>query len=321
MKRMYHYMRLARVFDQKLFKLQRSGKIGTYAQVKGEEATEIGSAFALKKSDWFVPSFRETGVYLARGADRAKLVQAWNGDVRALRDDDHDRNLPPSVPIASQIPHAAGIAWANKIKGNDEATIVYFGDGATSEGDFHEALNFAGTQDLPVVFWCQNNQWAISTPVEKQTASQTLAQKGHAYGVDCVQVDGNDVLGTYKVAQDALEKARNGGGPTLVECITYRLGDHTTSDDSSRYRTEDEVDEWRRRDPIHRLKEYFQHKDIWDDDYEEWVEDEVTEEVEKAVDKGLGKDTPGPGNLFDHIFEEQLPEFHEQLDMIKEEEA
>lgn len=312
-------MRLAREFDKKLFNLQRSGKIGTYAQVEGEEASEIGSAFALQDDDWFVPSFRETGVYLVRGANRSKLVQAWNGDVRALKDDDSHNNLPPSIPIASQLPHAAGIAWASKLKDENAATIVYFGDGATSEGDFHEALNFAGTQNLPVVFWCQNNQWAISTPREKQTKSETLAQKGHAYGVDCVQVDGNDVLGTYKVAKEALEKARVGGGPTLVESVTYRLGDHTTSDDSGRYRDEDEVDEWRQRDPIHRLKEYFEHRDMWDEDYASWVDDEVSKEVQDAVDKGLSRDPPGPGNLFDHIFDEYMPEYQEQLEQIREE--
>ena len=163
LKEIYHYMKLTRALDEKLFKLQRSGKVGTYAQVKGEEASEIGSAFALQETDWFVPSFREIGVYLTRGADRVKLVQAWNGDARAFRDDEHQKNLPPSIPIASQLPHAAGIAWGSKLQNNEEATIVYFGDGATSEGDFHEALNFAGTQDLPIVFWCQNNQWTIST--------------------------------------------------------------------------------------------------------------------------------------------------------------
>lgn len=319
LKELYHYMHLAREFDRKLFKLQRSGKIGTYAQVKGEEASEIGSAFALRDHDWFVPSFREASVYLVRGADRPSLVRAWNGDVRAYRDDQHPRNLPPSIPIASQLVHAMGIAWANKIKQNNEATIVYFGDGATSEGDFHEAMNFAGVHDLPIVFFCQNNQYAISTPREKQTRSETIAQKATAYGFEGVQVDGNDVIATYQVTKEKLDKARHGHGPTLIESLTYRVKDHTTSDDSGRYRDEGEVEEWKKKGPLLRLQKYFENNGLWTNEYKEWVQNEVKTEVSEAVKEALKIEEPGPENLFEHIFSEELPEYKEALQMIKEE--
>ncbi len=319
MKVMYHYMVLARRFDEKLFKLQRQGKIGTYAQLKGQEAAQIGSAMALNKEDWFVPSFREMGVYLVRGADRAKIVQAWMGDTRAFEGDAQSRNLPVSIPIASQIPHAVGIAWASKLKKENSATIVYFGDGATSEGDFHEGMNFAGVLNLPVVFFCQNNQWAISTPRRKQTASQTIAQKAIAYGFRGVQVDGNDVLAVYKAAKEALERARKGEGPTLIEAVTYRLGDHTTSDDASKYRSKEEVEEWEKKDPIERLKKHFQKIGTWSDDYEKWVEEEVEKEIADAVEKAFAIPPPQPENLFKNVFAEPPPDFQKELESLKNE--
>lgn len=301
-KEMYHLMKLTRTIDVKLFKLQRSGKIGTYAEVKGEEASEIGSAFALEDDDWVVPSFRELGVMIARNADHVKLVQAWRGDNRAFHDPAHHHNLPTAIPIASQLLHAAGIAWASKLRKEKAVTIVYFGDGATSEGDFHEALNFASDLNLPVIFLCQNNQWAISTPRAKQTHAQTIAQKSIAYGMPGVQVDGNDVLAVYKVTKEAVDRARNGEGPTLIETMTYRMGDHTTSDDSLKYRTQEEVDEWSHKDPLVRLENYFKKIGTWTDEYGKYVEDTVTKEVEEAVEKGLAIPPPPPEEMFTHIY-------------------
>ena len=306
-KEMYHLMRLVRTMDEKLFTLQRSGKIGTYAQVKGQEASEIGSGFALEENDWFVPSFRELGVAIARGADRAKLVQAWKGDLRAFEGIEQTKSLPVAIPIASQCLHAAGIAWASQIKGEKSATIVYFGDGATSEGDFHEAMNFASVFNLPVVFFCQNNQWAISTPRDHQTHSQSIAQKAIAYGMPGYQIDGNDVLGVYRVTKDALDRARNGEGPTLIESITFRQGDHTTSDDSHKYRTEEVENTWKQKDPLVRLEKYFQQIGTWSEDYNNFVSATVEKEVAEAVDAGLSVSPPPAEDLFRHIFAE-LPE-------------
>ena len=313
-KELYHLMVLVRTMDEKLFKLQRSGKIGTYAQVRGEEASEVASAFALEPNDWFVPSFRETGVYVTRGVDRSKIVQAWRGDARAFKG--KSRNLPVAIPVGSQTLHAAGIAWASKLRKESDATIVYFGDGATSEGDFHEALNFAGVFNVPCVFFCQNNQWAISTPEKAQTAAGTIAQKAIAHGIFGVQVDGNDALAVYKVTKEALDRARNGEGPTLIESITYRLGDHTTSDDASKYRTIEELNLWAARDPIERLKKYFQKIGTWSDDYGKWVVSECEKEVEDAVTKAFAIEKPGPEELFDDVYAVMPKDLKEQKEEL-----
>lgn len=319
-KEMYHLMVLARTFDEKLFTLQRSGRIGTYAQVKGQEAAQVGSAMALDKDDWMMPSFREMTVSLVRGADRAKLVQAWNGDVRAFEGDpETTRDMPVEIPIASQTTIAAGMAWAEKIKGSHRATIVYFGDGSTSEGDFHEALNFAGVFQAPIVFFCQNNQWAISTPRAKQTHAGTIAQKAIAYGIEGVQIDGNDAVGVYRRVKMALDKARRGEGPTLIEAVTYRRGDHTTSDDASKYRSDEQSHSWDDKDPILRLQRYFQKIGTWTEEYGTWVKDECTKEVDEAVEKGLAFGPPPPEDLFAHVFAEMPSSYHEQLEALKQE--
>ena len=306
-KELYHLMKLLRVFDEKLFHLQRSGKIGTYAQTRGQEASEIGSGYVLKEQDWFVPSFRELGVYLCRGVDRGALVQAWNGDTRAFANPEHTHNLPVSIPIASQLLHGTGLAWASKIKKVDEVTIIYFGEGATSEGDFHEALNFASVFNLPVVFFCQRNGWSISTPTSKEMKSETIAQKAVGYDIKGVQVDGNDVLGVYKVTSEAFERARNGEGPTLIESITYRMGDHTTSDDSSKYRNETDMKEWEGKDPLVRLEKYFQNIGTWNEEYGNWVHETVTKEVDEAVEKGFAVEPPRPEQMFEDVYVE-MPE-------------
>lgn len=306
-KEMYHLMALARAFDEKLFKLQRSGKIGTYAEIHGEEASEVGSSFALQKDDWMIPSFREMAAFLTRGADRTKIVQSWRGDVRAFDTGPDTKSLPIAIPIASQLLHATGIAWASKIRKEKNCALVYFGDGATSEGDFHEALNFAGVLKAPVIFFCQNNQWAISTPRTKQTASETIAQKAIAYGIKSIQIDGNDVISSYKATLEALERARNGEGPTLIESITYRVGDHTTSDDSSKYRKGDEIEEWKKKDPLLRIEKYFKKIGTWTDDYGKWVKDEVEREVNEAVEAALKIEPPSPEDVFVHIFDKLPP--------------
>ncbi len=318
-KEIYHLMMLVRAFDEKLFKLQRSGKIGTYAEVRGEEASEVGSAYALDKSDWMVPSFRETGAYVTRGVDRASIVQSWKGDVRAFGNDPASRDLPVAIPVASQTLHAVGLAWASKLRKETSAALVYFGDGASSEGDFLEAMNFAGVFKIPIIFFCQNNQWAISTSRKVQTAADTIAQKAIGAGIKGVQVDGNDVLAVYKVTKEALERARRGEGPTLIESITYRLGDHTTSDDASKYRTEEELKFWQERDPLARLRRYFEKIGTWTDEYGEWVKQEVTKEVDDAVDRAGKISPPGPDELFDHVYASLPQELKDQKKMLEEE--
>lgn len=326
LKQMYHYMFLAREFDDKLFKLQRAGKIGTFGQVKGQEAAQIGSAFALEKDDWMVPSFREESVNMVRGADRAKLVQGWRGDTRAFESDPKTaRDLPVAIPIGSQALHAVGIAWASKLKSEKNATICYFGDGATSEGDVLEAFNFAGVFQAPIVFFVQNNQWAISTPRTKQTHAESIAQKAIAFGFQGIQVDGNDIMGVYKVTKEALEKARNGGGPTLIEAITFRIGDHTTSDDATKYRPPEVVEQWKKKCPILRLQKYFEKHNMFTEDYKSWVINEVENEVKEAVDKGLAIEPPGPEELYKHVYSELpqilLKEKKELLQELKEKEV
>ena len=314
-KEMYHLMVLLRTMDEKLFNLQRTGKIGTYAQAKGQEASQIGSGMALKEEDWIIPSFREMGVFIARGADRKKLVQSWNGDTRAYADMTKAHALPTAIPIASQCLHATGIAWASKLKKEKSASIVYFGDGATSEGDFHEALNFAAQFQLPVVFFCQNNGWAISTPTSGEMNSETVAQKAFAYDMNAIKVDGNDVLAVYKATSEALTRAREGQGPTLIEAETFRMGDHTTSDDSSKYRSDELKAQWAKKDPIERLQNYFKAIGTWSEDYKTWVEETVAKEVEEAVEGGLSVEAPTYKQMFEDVFEGEMPW------MLKEQQA
>jgi pyruvate dehydrogenase E1 component alpha subunit len=299
---MYETMVLARTFDQRALDLQREGRIGTYAPIRGQEASQIGSALALDKTDWVFPSFRENGVYLAVGHPLHMILQYWAGDERGL-DIARDMNIfPVSIPVASHIPHAAGAAMAAKYRGDRIAAVAYFGDGATSEGDFHEGLNFAGVFRLPVIFICQNNQWAISVPREKQTAAATIAQKAYAYGFEGVQVDGNDFFAVYKATKDALLKAKQGDGPTLIECFTYRMADHTTADDASRYRTKEEVAAWEKRDPILRLKLFMEKKSLWTDRYQKEVEMKAKAAVDEAERKAEAVPPSDPRDMFKHTY-------------------
>ena len=316
-KRIYEAMILSRVFDDKAVKLQRQGRLGTFAQSKGQEASQIGSAFALRKEDWIFPSFRESGIYLLRGMPIDLLFRYWAGDERGMK-------LPNinmftiSIPVGTHLSHAAGFAWGAKIKKQDIVVVTYFGDGATSEGDFHEALNFAGVFNLPIVFICQNNQYAISVPVEKQTKSSTIAQKAIAYGFDGIKVDGNDVFAVYKATKEALDKARK-GKPSLIECFTYRLGDHTTSDDAKKYRSDKELKLWEAKDPIKRLEIYMKNKKIWNKDYANNVLADAEETVNDAVKKAESFPKANVEDMFNYTYKELSPNLKEQLDSLKNE--
>jgi len=261
--RMYELMLLSRSFDERAVALQREGRLGTYPPIHGQEAAQVGSAFALAGGDWVFPSFREMGAHLTLGYPIPQLLQYWTGDERAQKVPPHLNIFPFCVAVGSQIPHAVGAALAARYRRDQVAVVTYFGDGATSKGDFHEAMNMAGVYTLPMLFICQNNQWAISVPLKGQTASATLAQKAIAYGFQGVQVDGNDVFAVYSATRQALDKARSGAGPTFIECLTYRIADHTTADDAGRYRSEQEVELWRDRDPILRLERFLAARAGW----------------------------------------------------------
>ena len=275
---MLKLMLLTRNSDNKVVSLQRQGRCATYALSLGEEAVNIGTVMAMRKKDLFVPAFRQHGVYFARGLPLHLFYMYWMGFEEGNIIPPEVGGFPMSVPVGTQMPHAAGMAFAQKYKKTGNVVIAYVGDGGTSEGDFYEAINFAGVWKAPLVVIIQNNQWAISMPRSKQTAAQTLAQKAFAAGIPGIQVDGNDAVAVYKVTADAIKNAPD--GPTVIECITYREGMHTTSDDPTKYRDDAEVNAWLKKDPILRLKLYLVKKNLWNDD----IEAKVTAEQTKLID-------------------------------------
>ncbi|MBJ6802124.1 pyruvate dehydrogenase (acetyl-transferring) E1 component subunit alpha [Geomonas propionica] len=299
--RLYELMLLARIFDERAVALQREGRIGTYPPIRGQEAAQVGSAFALTQKDWLFPSFREMGAHLTLGYPIPQLLQYWGGDERAQKVPPELNIFPFCVAVGSQIPHAAGAALAARYRRDPVAVVTYFGDGATSKGDFHEAMNLAGVFNLPLVFICQNNQWAISIPLKGQTASATLAQKAVAYGFEGVQVDGNDVFAVYRATRQAVEKARNGAGPTFIECLTYRMADHTTADDAGRYRSSEEVSFWAARDPILRLERFLEGRGLWSPEKREEVAAQATAIVDAGVAAMEASAPPAAGELFDEV--------------------
>lgn len=309
---LYWTMKRSRRLDERAIALQRRGELGTYAPAIGQEAAQVGSADALEETDWMVTSFRETPAYLTRGTPPRALLQYAMGMEEGAAAPREERNFPPSVPVGSQALHAAGLGWGQEITGEDAATIGYFGDGATSEGDVYEALNLAGVFDAHSVFFCQNNQYAISVPREKQTRAETLAQKAIAAGIDGIQVDGNDVLGTYAAVKEALQSARN-GDPVFVEALTYRRSIHTTSDDPSLYRKQEEEDEWEERDPIVRFESYLRERGILDDDrveeIRESIEENLREEIAAANEAREGVEA---AEMFDNVYESRTRELDRQ---------
>ncbi len=301
LKRMYRGMLLARRLDERMVRLQRQGRIGTFAPLKGQEAAQIGSVAALTPRDWMVPSFRETAAMLWRGWPIEKMLLFFAGYLEGGQPAPDQRDLPITIPVATQLPHAVGLAYAAQYKDDDAVTLAYFGDGATSEGDFHEAANFAGVWHVPVVFLCQNNQWAISVPIKKQTHSRTIAQKALAYGFAGIQVDGNDLLAVYAATREAVARARAGEGPTLIECVTYRLGVHTTADGPTKYRSDDEVKEWEKKDPLTRLVPHLERNGV----QIAGLEEEIDAEIQAAVERFEAAPPPDPVTIFDHVYAER----------------
>ena len=319
--KLYRTMFLARNFDERLLSLQRQGRIGTFPPISGQEAAHLGAAAALRPTDWMVPAFRETAAELWRGRPLENVIIYNNGfnEGGAIPADAHD--FPISVPVGSQVLHAVGLGWAAKYRRKDEVAMAFFGDGATSEGDFHEGLNFAAVFQVPAVFVCQNNHWAISIPLSKQTRSKTLAQKAIAYGLPGIQVDGNDILAVYSAATEAVERARNGDGPTFIECVTYRLMMHTTADDPKRYRTDKEVEQWQKRDPLPRFEKYLTQKGLLSKESVAEIESEVMQQIQTAVDSAEEKmKTMGnPIDMFEHAYAEMPPYLAEQKEEFERE--
>jgi pyruvate dehydrogenase E1 component alpha subunit len=314
---LYRFMVLARQLDLRMLSLQRQGRMGTFAPIMGQEAAQVGSAFALDPADWMVPSFREAAAYLLRGLPPKYILLYYMGHEKGNEIPPGQRDLPVSIPVASQLPHAVGIALAARVRHDPCGVLTYFGDGATSEGDFHEACNFAGVFQLPIVFVCQNNQYAISHPRERQTRARTLAQKAIAYGFEGVQVDGNDLLAVYVATRDALARAKAGKGPTLIECVTYRLSLHTTADDPSRYRSKAEEEEWRRKDPIPRFRDYLKGKGLWDEAWQERLERDVEAELRRAVEEAEAERDFDPADMFDYVFATKPPFLKAQQEELR----
>lgn len=314
----YHMMRL-RTYDKKGVALQRQGRIGTYVPFYGQEASQVGSALALGEDDFMFPTYRDHGATLTFGADMDRLLLHWNGRVEGCVPSLTKKIFPAAIPIATQLPHATGAAMAEQYKGTKNATIAYFGDGATSEGDFHEGINIASVFKAPVVFFNQNNGYAISVPIEKQMNSETVAQKAVAYGIPGVRVDGMDVFSVYIAVQEALERARNGEGPTLIEAVTIRFGPHTTADDPTKYRNQESINDVKEeKDPILRLERFMKNNGLWDETWVEKIEAEIEEELNDAIDRMEAYEKADPAHMFDYVFEEMPWTIEEQKKMLLE---
>lgn len=307
---LYRHMVQTRIIDERLVNLQRQGRIGFHIGSLGEEAAIIGSAFALRKQDWGFPCYREFGAALLRGMELQRFIDNMFGNAN---DTVKGRQMPDhytcraaqwgsiSSPIGTQMTQAVGFAWAAKLRKEDLVTLVYFGDGSTSSNEFHNGMNFAGVFKTPTVFFCRNNGWAISVPVEKQTASRTFAQKGIAYGVPAVRVDGNDLFAVVAVTRKAVERAA-AGEPMLIEALTYRMGGHSTSDDPNRYRAADELQPWVERDPIERIRGYLRAQGAWSDEQEDELKADVDRRFRQAVE--VAEKTPAPSleSMFDDVY-------------------
>ena len=317
LKYLYKTMLFTRTIDEKALSYQRQGRMLTYAPNLGQEAAQVGSAYSLEKEDWLAPAFRELGAWLVRGVPLKNIYLYWYGNEWGSHMPEGVKVLPVSVPIASQMQHATGIGMANNIKNEKNVVLTFVGDGGTSHGDFHEALNFASVFKSPVVFIVQNNQYAISTSRKIQTMSDNIALKATAYAMPGILVDGNDLFAMYNATKAAVDRARNGDGPTLIEAYTYRLGAHTTSDDPTKYRDDAEVEEWKKKDPILRFGEYLKGKKLIDD---QWI-DETKKELEKEVKDTFESIEDNSDTVIEDIFKyhyEEMPaQLKDQLDEYK----
>lgn len=314
---LYRAMARTRAFDEKAVALQRTGRLGTFASSLGQEAVAVGVGAAMRPDDVLLPSFREHGTQLLRGVTATELFLFWGGDERGADYAVPREDFPVCVPVASHAPHAAGVALGIKLRNEHRAAVCVLGDGATSKGDFYEALNCAGVWRLPLVFVVNNNRWAISVPSARQTAAETLAQKAVAAGLPGEQVDGNDVIAVRDAVERALEKARDGGGPALIEALTYRLADHTTADDASRYRDDAEVSEHWKEEPLARLRTYLTNIGAWSRDDEESLLTETKAEIDTAAEDYLATPPQPPETIFDFLYETLPPAYASQRSALE----
>jgi 2-oxoisovalerate dehydrogenase E1 component subunit alpha len=309
---LYEMMVVTRDLDGELVNLQRQGELALFASCRGQEAAQIGAAACLRKTDWLFPQYRELGVYLLRGITPGQVGALWRGRWHGGLEFTKKCCAPVAIPIGTHGLHGVGAAMAAQRLGEDSVTVVFMGDGATSEGDAHEAFNLASVYQVPCVFFVQNNQWAISVPVSRQQAGPSIAHRAIGYGMPGIRVDGNDVLACYEVMAETVKHVREGGGPALIEAITYRLGPHTTSDDPTRYRSQDELDRWRALDPIPRYRAYLQNIGVWSERLEERVSAKskrLRTELRESVVSAPEMDVT---DLFDTVYHDITPNLAQQ---------
>jgi len=298
------WMMKSRLYDNRVIALQRQGQFGVFSPGTGQEASIIGSAMGVDPArDWMVPQYRELMATVHHGLPLEVISAQYLGKIGPARIPEGVKVLPTQVSIAAQLPHATGLAWGLRLRGEDAVVLTYVGDGGSSEGDFHEALNLAGVTNAPVIFFMSNNQWAISTSRRVQSATKSFALRAAGYGFEGVEVDGNDVMAVYDVVVSAVEKARAGGGPTLIEAVTYRMSFHNTTDNPARYRDPEEYEEARRRDPIERVQKYLASLGLWDQGREANLTEELRSEIDKALEAAFAAPLPTPRDLFDNIYE------------------
>ena len=310
---MYRLLNLARLWNEKGKSLQRQGRLSTLPSLKGQEAAGVGIAYAMQENDWLSPAFREAGALFHMGVSLVDQYLFWGGDERGAGIAENLKLTNISIIIGGHLPHAVGIAYAAKYKKENSAVICVLGDGATSEGDFHESLNLASVLQVPIVFVIQNNGWAISTPQNRQTATRTYAEKASAYAMDGARVDGNDVLAVYRTIKDYTDRAREKNKPALIELVTYRLDDHTTADDATRYRSDEEVNEWKARDPLVRLRKYLDKYADWNEIRENEIVESCTAEVKAAAQEYLEVGPPDPHSMFTFMYNEMPWHLREQM--------
>ncbi len=316
LRKLYEYMVLNRTFDAKAVALQRTGKMGTYPSSGGQEAIGVGVGAAMQQGDVLVPYYRDHGAHLVRGGKIEEIYLLWGGDERGSDFATLKQDFPVAVPIASQCLHAVGVAKAIQYRKQTRAVVTFIGDGGTSKGDFYEAINLAGVCKLPVLFVINNNQWAISVPLSEQTRCQTLAQKGIAAGVPGEQIDGNDVLAVYEATRNALKKIRAGVGPYIIEALTYRMCDHTTADDAKRYQPSEDVETYKKEDPILRLRTYLASQKLWDEEQEKALYAQVKQTVSQAVHAYESIPPQPPTAMFDYLYATLPHDLIEQRDVL-----
>jgi pyruvate dehydrogenase E1 component alpha subunit len=317
--RLYRAMVFARQYDHKSVSLQRQGRLATYAPFEGQEAAQIGAAAALHPDDWLVATYRDAAAMWAHGYPMDLLYLGRTGDERGGAPPEDVPCLPPSITVGGHMIHAVGISWAAKLRGERSVALTMFGDGATSEGDFHEAMNFAAVYQTPTVFLCQNNGYAISLPVREQMKAERISDKAIGYGMPGETIDGNDLLVVYERVLAAVNRARTGGGPTLIEAVTYRMGPHTTNDDPGRYRSPAEEAEARAKDPLERIRRYLESKDAWTEEWEAEVRAEAASAADEAIAAAESVPKPTADDLFGAVFADAPPHIAEQWGWVSHE--